>query len=256
MNGPQLMLASAPIVEAVVDIDCDMLALNDFEALDAAAFAALEGEYPKKRQRMLSEHQISALPDQPPTVTSSQGLQALQYLSVDEKQLVQFRTSGFSFNRLAPYTSLDDYMAEIERTWQIFVNTAKPVVCRTIRLRYINRILLPIKDDRVDLDVYLKLGPKLPDEGSLSFVGFFNQHSVVERATGNQVNIVFATQATTPAVEANRLPIIFEIEAFRTVVCDPGDWQAIWGTITSLRGLKNRVFENSLTEECLNLFRT
>jgi len=256
MNGPQLMLASAPIVEAVVDIDCDMAAVTDVEALDAAAFAALESEYPKKRRRMLSEHQISALPDQPPTVTSSQGLQALQYLSVDEKQLVQFRTSGFSFNRLAPYTSLDDYIAEIERAWQIFVAIAKPVVCRTVRLRYINRILLPIEDDRVDLDVYLKLGPKLPDEASLSFVGFFNQHSVAERATDNQANIVFATQVPTPGLEAGRLPIIFEIEAFRTVSCDPDDWKAISGTIGSLRDLKNRIFKNSLTDKCLNLFRS
>ena len=124
MNGPQLMLVSAPIVEAVVDVDCDLVNHADVEALDAAAGAALVDRYPTRRRRMLSEHQISAVPDQPVAVTSRQGLQALQYFSADEKQLIQFRPAGFSFNRLAPYTTLDDYLAEIERTWRIFVDIA------------------------------------------------------------------------------------------------------------------------------------
>ena len=68
------------------------------------------------------------------------GIQALQFLHADEKQLVQVRAQGFSFNRLAPYTSLDDYLPEIERTWHLFVGLASPVQIRVVQLRYINRI--------------------------------------------------------------------------------------------------------------------
>ncbi len=223
MNEPQLTLGLAPIIEAVVDIDCDMPTDVDVDALDATAGAALADRYPTSRRRMLSEHQISAAPDGPLAVTSRQGLQALQYLSADEKQLVQFRPGGFSFNRLAPYTTLDDYLREIERTWRIFVEIAKPVVCRTVRLRYINRIELPMTEGRVEIDDYLKLAPRLADEDRLIFAGFFNQHSVLEPATGNQANIVFATQP--PA--GDRLPIILDIEAFKEVSCEPSDWQTI-----------------------------
>ena len=235
-----------------MDIDCDMPNHADVDALAGAAAAALVDRYPTPRRRMLSEHQISATPDQALAVTSRQGLQALQYFSADEKQLIQFRPAGFSFNRLAPYTTLDDHLAEIERTWRIFVGIANPVVCRAVRLRYINRIQLPMVDGRVEIDDYLKLAPKLADEERLTFVGFFNQHSVLEPATGNQVNIVFATQ---PPV-SERLPVIFDIEAFKEVGCDPGDWQTISGRIESLRSLKNLVFANSLTEKCLNLYRS
>ena len=252
MNELQLSLTTAPIIEAVVDIDCDMPTQSDVDALDVAARAALADWYPTPRRRMLSEHQISAAPNQPLAMTSREGLQALQYFSADEKQLIQFRPAGFSFNRLAPYTSLDDYLSEIERTWRIFVDLAKPVVCRMVRLRYINRIQLPMVDGRVDIDDYLKLAPKLADEQRLTFAGFFNQHSVLEPATGNQVNIVFATQP--PSIDL--LPIIFDIEAFKEVDCDPGDWLIIAGRIQSLRSLKNLVFANSLTEPCLNLFRS
>lgn len=252
MNERQLNLGSAPIVEAVVDIDCDMPNPADVEALDAVAGAALAARYPTPRRRMLSEHQIAAAPDGPVAVTLRHGLQALQYISADEKQLIQFRPAGFSFNRLAPYTTLDDYLPEIELTWRTFVDIAKPVACRTIRLRYINRIQLPMEEGRVEIDDYLKLAPRLADEKRLTFAGFFNQHSVLEPATGNQVNIVFATQ---PPV-GDQLPIIFDIEAFKDVSSEPGDWGSISGRIQSLRALKNLVFANSLTDKCLNLFQS
>ena len=120
-----------------------------------------------------------------------------------------------------------------------------------VRLRYINRIQLPMSDGKVDLDQYLKLAPRLPDEEKLTFVGFFNQHSSVEPATGNQVNIVFATQPPT----ASELPIILDIEAFKVIEAEPTEWQSIAATIASLRSLKNLVFANSLTPKCLNLFQ-
>jgi len=251
MSEAPLALRAAPIVEAVIDIDCDMPANVDVEALDTAARAGLAGSYPTARRRMLSEHEISASQDQTLAVTSRQGLQALQYFSADEKQLVQFRPSGFSFNRLAPYATLDDYFAEIERTWKVFVDIAKPVVIRVVRLRYINRIQLPMTDARLELNDYLKLAPRLADEDRLSFAGFFNQHSVLEPATGNRANIVFATQP----LMGDQLPIIFDIEAFKEVSVEPADWTTISGKITSLRSLKNLVFRNSLTDKCLNLFQ-
>lgn len=135
MNERPLALGAAPIIEAVVDIDCDLPPAVDFDELDVASAAMLVDKYPTKRRRMLSEHVISGGEQGSLAVTSRQGLQALQYVSVDEKQLVQFRPGGFSFNRLAPYGSLDEYLPEIERTWQLFISTAKPVVCRAVRTR-------------------------------------------------------------------------------------------------------------------------
>lgn len=247
----QLSLGSAPIVEAVVDIDCDMPASMDIDAVDAMAQAALADTYPITRRRMLAEHQITTTPEGPVNVSLRQGLQALQYFTTDERQLIQFRHTGFSFNRLAPYSGLDDYLAEIERTWRIFIEITKPVVTRAVRLRYINRIRLPLSEGHVDLDEYLKLAPKLPDEDRLTFAGFFNQHSVLEKATGNQVNIVFASQPSS----TDHLPIIFDIEALKDISVEPGNWEAISGRIRSLRSIKNLVFANSLTDKCLNLFQ-
>lgn len=244
-------LGAAPIIEAVVDIDCDMPANIDMEALNSVAVTLLADKYPTARRRLLSEHVFSGDTEGALSVQSRQ-LQALQYLSADERQLVQFRPNGFSFNRLAPYGSLDEYLPEIQRTWSVFVETAKPVLGRAVRLRYINRIRLPLIDGEVNLSNYLKIAPRLPDEQRLKLGGFLTQQSVIEASSGNQANIVLATQAR----EGNALPIIFDIEAVTDMASELGDWAAISGKIQSLRLLKNLVFRDSLTQKCLSLFHS
>lgn len=251
MDAPALKLKSAPIVEAVLDIDCDLPPGIDVPALQAAARQRLSETYPVHRQRLVQEMQFEAKGAEVSKLSARQGLLALQFFAPDEKQLVQFRPQGYSFNRLAPYTSLDDYMPEIERTWKLFVELATPVQVRLIRLRFINRILLPTVDGSVDLNLYLKLGPRLPDEANLTFSGFFTQHSAVESSTGNAVNITMATQP----LEGDRLPVILDIEAYKADKLEPHAWEQIAERIQSLRRLKNLVFRNSLTDQCLNLFQ-
>jgi uncharacterized protein (TIGR04255 family) len=179
-------------------------------------------------------------------------VQAFQFLHDDEKQLVQVRAQGFSFNRLAPYTSLDDYLPEIERTWGLYVKLISPVQIRVIRLRYINRILVPMAANSVDLDEFLKIGPRLPDENRLVLSGFLNQQAAVEKDTGHQLNLVLTAQ---PPVN-EKLPIILDITAASPVAADPADWSNILRLIGSLRSLKNRVFANTLTTKCIELFQS
>jgi len=251
MSEPAFSLSKPPIVEAVVDIDCDMPPTQDLAALEGPARERFRGQYPKFRTRFLHEGQIELQGDDLPKVSARRGIQALQFLHDDEKQLVQVRGRGFSFNRLAPYSSLDAYLPEIERTWQLFVSLASPIQIRAVRLRYINRIELQWKEGRITLGDYLKVSPQLPDGAGVTFAGFFNQHAAVEEGTGNTVNIILATQPPQNDV----LPIIFDIEAATTGAAEPEDWAWILSRVQSLRTLKNRVFWNTLTDQCLKLFR-
>ena len=200
---------------------------------------------------MTQETQFEIRDQESPKVTTQHGLAALQFFSEDERQLVQVRRQGFSFNRLTPYSSLDDYLPEIKRTWQLFVNLAAPVTITRIRLRYINRLGLPLTNGKVELDDFLKLGPRLPDEANLMFASFFNQQIVTEPVTGNIVKVIMASQPP----EGETLPVILDIEAERPCAIEPTDWAQITERIGSLRSLKNLIFNKSLTETCLNLFR-
>src|ERR1700730_1851742 len=116
-NGEHPRFRNPPIVEAVFDIDCDLPPGFDLAGLETAARAQIQDQYPKFRAQFLQEHKIEAAQDAPPKMSSRLAVQAFQFLHDDEKQLVQVRAQGFSFNRLTPYTSLDDYLPEIERPW-------------------------------------------------------------------------------------------------------------------------------------------
>jgi uncharacterized protein (TIGR04255 family) len=240
-----------PIIEAVLDIDCDLPPGRDIATLEAPAHDRLRGQYPSVRRLFVQTHKIQPQADKPPVLSVHQAVQALQFLSQDGKQLVQFRAQGFSLNRLAPYTNLDDYLPEIERTWKFFITIASPVQIRAVRLRYINRILIPMPENRLDLEDYLKLGPRLPDEQRLTFTGFLDQHTAVETATGNQVTSVL----TTLLPENHRLPLIFDITVESPGAAEIENWALLLGRIQALRDLKNLVFRNTLTERCQSLFQ-
>jgi uncharacterized protein (TIGR04255 family) len=246
-----LKLARPPIVEAVLDIDCDLPPNRLLASLEVPAREMYRDRYPRFRAHFRQEHQIEATLDTPVNLSVQRGVIGLRFLQDDEKQLVQVRAQGFSFNRLAPYTSLDDYLPEIRTRWQQFVELAAPVLIRSVGLRYINRILVPIEDGNVELDAYFKVSPRLPDGQRLSLVGFVHQHAAVERLTGHQVNIVMASQP----FEADKLPVILDNAVATFEKGEPGDWEWILAKIQCLRALKNEVFRRSLTESCLKLFQ-
>jgi uncharacterized protein (TIGR04255 family) len=245
-------LNNPPIIEAMLDVDCDMPPGQKLAELETAARNAFRGKYPGFRSVNMQEHKIETKPESAPEISVNKNLHAFQFLQSDQKQTVQIRAQGFTFNRLSPYTTLDDYLPQIEEAWNLFVKVAAPIQVRIIRLRYINRILLPAFEGHIkELEDFLKICPRLPDEDKLHFIGFINQHVAVEADTGNQVRIVLAAQP----VENNMLPILFDITAGVSTALEPENWSKIVSKIQSLRRLKNMVFENTLTARCLTLFQ-
>lgn len=249
MSESRLRLRNAPIVEAVVDIDCDLPPGFELPTLEGPAREGFGDRYPKHQSQFFLQHEFRTKPGDAPSVDTQHGVQALQFLTENQKQLVQVRANGFSFNRLAPYGSLDDYLPEIERTWRLFVELAQPVQVRRVRLRYVNRIQIPLVDGKVNLEKYLAVVP-LPEDDALDFSGFVTRHTAVEVATRHESRVVLATQ---PA-SAGSIPVILDNTAVAPLP-EGAEWPAIREKIVALRHLKNRVFRSMLTEECLDLFR-
>lgn len=126
MDEAHLILSRPPIVEAVIDIDCDLPPGLSLKAIEPAVREAFGGQYPKFQAQIVQEHQIEQQGDSVPKVSARRGIQSLQCLTADNEQLVQVRAQGFSFNRLAPYSTLDNYLPEIERTWRLFRDLVEP----------------------------------------------------------------------------------------------------------------------------------
>lgn len=244
-------LPQPPIVEAVLDIDCDIPPNLDFSEVEARMGEALSADYPKRRKQFVHEAKMDMKPDEEPKLTARQGLSSLQFVSEDDSQIVQARVAGFSFNRLAPYSSFDEYLPEIEKCWSIYCDVVRPIQVRKIGLRYINRVLLPLGGGTVNLAEYLKVSPNLPEGSGLQFADFFHQHRAGDPKTGNQANIILASQPH----EDGQLPLLLDIEVFRHERLEPEALSGWMDKIGSLRTLKNHIFEYSLTKTCLNLFR-
>lgn len=245
-----LKLDRAPIVEAVVDIDCDTPVGRSLESLKESAKSAFGSAYQVFRLRIVQAHRFVLDPDllKPPQSETAVG--ALQFFKADEKQLVQVRSNGFSFNRLAPYGSFDEYLPEIRRTWDQYREFATPSQVRRLSLRYINRIILPAREE-IELNEYFRVAPRLPDETGFVLTGFTQQQTATERTTGNIVQTVLAGQP--PVTDGT--PIIFDNTAQAELATEPADWESIERKLLELRWLKNRVFRLTLTDTCLNLFR-
>jgi uncharacterized protein (TIGR04255 family) len=247
VNDPAFNLRTPPIIEAIVDIECDFKHGQDLGALEAPARQRFSGDYPKFRSQFLQELHFQVSGNEPARSTAHQGLQALQFLKGDERQLVQVRASGYSFNRLAPYTSFDEYLPEIRRTWDLYRDVASPIQIKSVRLRYINRIHLPLTEGSVKFDEYLQVGSRPPDEERLMFRSFLTQYNAVDADTGHQV--------TSQRQEPDGVPVIFDNGASATLSGDPDSWDRLNETLNALRALKNRVFRNTLTPKCLSLFQ-
>jgi uncharacterized protein (TIGR04255 family) len=231
-NAPTPKLPNPPIVEAVFDLDCDLPPGFDLAALEEPTRAKFGDQYPKFQTQFIQEFAIKAEADATPNMSTRRAVQAFQSRHDDERQLVQVRAQGFSFNRLAPYTSLDDYLPEIERTWRLYVDLVSPVQIRVIRLRYINRILVPMTANTVDLDEFLKIGPRLPDEDRLTLSGFLSQQAAIEKDTGHHLNLVLTAQ---PPVN-EKLPVILDITVASAATAEPANWSNILRITGSLRG--------------------
>lgn len=244
-------LEHPPIIEAVVGFDCMMPPSYDLPSLQEAAQEKLKAKYPGFRAKHVHETEFIQTGENPPVLRNKTGLNALQFVSEDSLQLLQFHKGGFSFNRLKPYSSLDEYEAEIQEGWSVFTELAQPESIRKLSMRNINRLLLPLVNNNVKLSEYINTAPTTPDESGLSFKNFMHQHNAVELSTGNEASIVLASEAP----EGGMLPIILDITTFRPVTLGPDEGEKIEAVIESLRDLKDRVFYNSITYSCRQLFQ-
>lgn len=246
-------LHQAPIIEAVVDFTCDLPPSLHRGTFHSSAQKAFDENYPEFLTTMIHEQEFAVNAGKPTTLPSRQIVRGYQSISRDKKQLVQARFDGFSFHRLRPYTTLDDYLPEIKRCWEIYVQFAQVVIVKKIALRFINRIELPLTNGGVNIETYLRNGPTLSKApgSQMRLTGFMHQHQVIDLASKNEATIILAARPP----EATVLPIVLDIDVLRAVRLAPSEWNSFLPVMDSLRSLKNVIFRDTLTSECLNSYQ-
>jgi len=235
----------APITEAVIDIQCtggrgvaDLEKVNDDER-----------RYPLTEKLFAARGQMLLGPDSNASASASSEAIGFLHRSDDGLQIYQARVNGFTFSRLAEYTSWGEVSGEARRLWTKYREIAAPSAVTRIALRYVNRLDIPLPLD--DFSRYLRTAPQLSSELPQGLSGYFMQLQVPlpDTRTSCVINETII-QPTKP----NTVAVVLDIDVFRADEL-PQDEAQLWNQMDQLRHEKNQVFEACITNEARRLFQ-
>jgi uncharacterized protein (TIGR04255 family) len=189
-------------------------------------------------------HEIKVKAGQPPEqLFHDLGWRGLRLQSADGRYIAQFNRDAFSFSRLQPYETWDQFKEEAMRLWRVYADLAKSFEVQRLGVRFINRINLPVGEVR--LEDYLRVPPQTPEQLDLQIMNFFHQDNLLVAGHAYAVNIVKTVQPPQrPGSDGGGL--ILDIDVFTTEPFQQGA-DAIDNRLAEMRWLKNKIFYNSLT---------
>ena len=249
MAAPRAHLDKAPIVEAVIDVRVlarDGLSVSDLKR--ATDFVGAEYTAPTPMRSLHARFGVeSGKPVLPAPVEAEMGW-AFKCGSAEKPTAVaQFRTNGFTFNKLEPYTTWGEVFGEADRLWRVYVEVARPREVTRLAVRYINRMRRP---NPGELREYLEAAPTLPAQIPQLIQEFLTRVVVYDAERDASVVI---TQALETPVDPGFISVLLDIDAFRYCPLPPSD-PSMPRIFETLRGLKNAIFYGSITEKTAEMF--
>jgi uncharacterized protein (TIGR04255 family) len=249
LNGVNLVsdpspYPKAPITEALIDIRVtlpDETAVTDLARVDVGE----EIGYPQRRNRFAVKGQI-AVGDQVGTATSQRHV-GYDFLSSDERQIVQIRSDGFTFSRLAPYDRWETFRAEAYRLWKLYRAVAEPVSITRVGVRYINRLDLPMPMG--DLKDYLRTVPEVSPDLPQVINGYLMQLVILQEDIGA---LLLLNEALLPPPDPNTASVLLDIDIYRDLEASIEETE-LWRLLDQFRARKNQVFEACITERTREL---
>jgi uncharacterized protein (TIGR04255 family) len=244
MASPRAHLQNAPIVEAVIDFR-----VVRQEQVAAETFADLSSAIGEQYAKAVSIQSLWARfgVDNGKVLNSSQMQTELGWRYQRGTEIAQFRVDGFTFSKIAPYTTWEDVSAEAFRLWKIYIDVAKPKQVSRVAVRYINQMQLP---DVKDLGEYLEAPPRLKEPISQTIRDFLTRVNVRDDKRNASAVIV---QALEPRMGPDMISLLLDIDASREINEKLDDTELLT-VFEQLRELKNEIFFASITEKIVERY--
>jgi len=239
----------APISEAILDIAVKFAAPVDLARLEAFQDAIRE-RYPVKRNRVLWQGQIR-LEEERFAQEVQRGAQGFMFRSSDDRQVVQVRQDGFTFNWLKTYDRWEALRDEARPHWERYKETFGPEAITRLGLRYINRIEIPLPIS--DFREYIKTAPDIAPGLPQGLNALFMRLEIADMKRGLMAIVTETFQP--PVDDGKRLPFIFDIDIVCGATFEPSS-PAIWEKLEQMREYKNEIFFASMTEQAKAMFRS
>ncbi len=246
----QRHLSNAPIVEAVVDLRCQLTTGFDVSRLSVPP-KEIASAYPTKEIRKGFGGGIEI--DRKLQIKSQvidRGIVGYDYKSDDKMRVLQFRNDGFTFSKLKPYETWDKLRDEARKAWHAYVKLANPETVMRLALRYINHLKIPFSGEKFDFGDYLTAAPQVPRELPQGISSFLYRLVLPAPSIGA---IAIINQAVESVISPKEVPIIVDIDAFVQCEFEASD-EKIWETFERLHIFKNDIFFSYITEKTAEIY--
>jgi uncharacterized protein (TIGR04255 family) len=249
MANPQ-HLRKAPIIEALIDIRVERVGTATPETFRELK-TVLADRYPVAKDLSRSTATIEIQGAKVLTEVDQLGFQGVRLDARDGKTVAQFRTDGFTLNRLKPYEDWQTIWEEGRRLWPLYVEHVKPTGATRLALRYINRLELPL-EPREDFDLYLTAPPKIPDGLPQNLSDFVIRLHLHEPSADLSAVV---TQGLAPIRTWDApVKVLLDIDAYRANSFGV-DVSEIEPVFEQLHKFKNSIFFSFVTDRTLDLYR-
>lgn len=243
------LLSRAPIVEAVIGVTARAESAWEESAISERFRQRLPG-YPSVHSHREIRHELKFAADaQPEQAVHDMGWRGLRCESADKLHIAQFNRDGFSFSRLKPYQSWEQFSQEGMRLWELYNEVAQSSEIQRLGLRFINRI--EFSQVEVKLEDFLENPPKPPRGMDIPFEGFLHHDTLAVPGRPYGINVIQTVQPSQGADAS--WGVILDIDIFTTEPIVNQD--LIRQHLTQMRWLKNKVFFGSITSKTLELIR-
>jgi uncharacterized protein (TIGR04255 family) len=235
----------APIKEAIIDVQ-----IEGSPSLGLASFEKAESMPPQgyeKRQKLMMGQVRSQLAGGQLTATPKQDPMGYAFVGGEGKHVAQFRVDGFTFSRLAPYQTWEQFRTEAKMLWESYrrIVGALPIV--RVGLRYVNQLDLPLPVR--DFRDFIRSYPEVSSDLTQQLAGFFMQVQIPQEDIGAMLVL---NEAMVPPAGPNVVSVVLDIDVFKEGLKFESD-DEVWSTMEVLRLRKNLIFEGCITNNTREL---
>ena len=207
-------------------------------------------DFPVRREALALQGVFQWQP-QGPSTSAQQQIVGYQYVSQDNKRVLQVRADAFVLSFLEPYPGFEILEQEARRLWSLYASRAEVGKATRVTLRYINRLNLPLPFG--DFSEYILTAPNIAPGIPQGLSKFLMQVVVPDPNTAN-IGIITETMEGQTSEDGKQLPLVLDIAVSQTIDLEVAS-DGIWEIVSSLRKFKNQLFFGSLTENLLRMYR-
>jgi uncharacterized protein (TIGR04255 family) len=239
----------APVTEAILAIEVPFL--DDLTVYAESFHEAVKDAFPEREPVDILDSDDFPWPARggPHRAGRKGEPDGFRLISADRLQVVQVTRRALTYHRLRPYVDWGHFTAGAVPVWQAFSTVFSPEYVASLRLRYLNRIEVPLPFR--DLDDYLTMLPKVPKPVDTGFTGYLLRITLWDPRLDAYADV---TQIAEPEANVPMLPVIFDIDVRMNTEIPPDD-RSVWDAVEGLREYKNRIFFSSITDATRSLFR-